>query len=289
MNMYFLARGCLPLALLLLFRTGISGAADTLAVVNAGIEQEDNGALAPHDYRFLPGDPLYVVFEMAGFHVNYNEEKDTRNISLTWEVSVADEAGVPLAPPQGGNIKTGLSAEDKKWLPKRRAQFDLPRLIVAGKYHVHIAVKDLLGNTEAAKDLPFLIGGRNVERTSTLGAQDIQFARSDGGPPLSLPAYQAGDSIFLRFDITGFANSPTHEYRVGYRFDVLGPDGKAFVHQPEPVFLSGNSFYPAQFVPVNFAIDTPAKSARGQYTVVLNITDELSNQSSTAKCEFTIE
>lgn len=282
-------RGCLALALLLFFRTSVSAAGDSLAIVNAGIEQEDNGARAPHDYQFLPADPLFVVFEISGFQINRNEEKDTRSISLNWEVSLVDDAGLPLAPPQSGVVKTGLSPEDKRWLPKRRAQFDLPQLIAAGRYQVHITAKDLLGKTEAAQDIPFLIGGRTIEPSASVGVQHVAFSRTEGGPPLSVPAYQPGDSVFLRFDLTGFSSSPTREYRIGYRFDILGPDGKVFVHQREPVLLSGTPFYPAAFVPASFAVDTPAKSARGKYTVVLTITDDVSKQSSTDKCEFTLE
>jgi hypothetical protein len=289
MYMYLFTRACLALALLLFFRTGLSAAGDSLAIVNAGIAQEDNGALAPHDYQFLPSDPLFVVFEISGFQINRNEEKDTRSISLTWEVSLLDDAGRPLAEPQSGTVKTGLSPEDKKWIPKRRAQFSLPELIAAGKYHVHIAAKDLLGNTETAQDIPFLIGGRSIAPSASVGTQHIAFSRTEGGPPLSVAAYQPGDSVFLSFDLTGFSDSPSHEYRISYRFDILGPDGKVFVHQREPVLLSGTPFYPAPFVPANFAVDTPPKSPRGKYTIVLTVRDELSKQSSTDKYEFTLE
>lgn len=289
MNMFIAKRACFIIALLLIFRTGSRASDPALAVVNAGVAQEDNGAFAAGDYRFQPGDPLYVVFEIAGFQVKTDEEKDTRSISLTWEVTVMDRDNVPLAPAQNGEIKTGLSSEDKKWLPKRRAEFSLPELISAGEYRVHIVTKDLLSNTEAVKDIPFLIGGRTVEPSQTVGAQRIQFSREEGGPQLELPAYRPGDAIFLSFDITGFSETPEHEYRVSYRFDVLSPDGKMFVHQPQPVEVSARSFYPARFVPVNFAITTPGGSARGAYTVVLTITDEVANRTSNAKCTFTLE
>ena len=277
-------------ALLLLFRIGLSaGVEPALAVVHASVAQEDNGARAPGDYKFLPGEPLFVVFEIAGFQVKHDEEKDTRAISLSWEVSVRDRENVPLAPAQGGEIKTGLSSEDKKWLPKRRAEFSLPQQIGAGEYRVHIVTKDLLSNTEAVKDIPFRIGGREVAPSPGLRVERLKFSREEGGPDLQTPAYRPGDAIFLAFDIVGFSQAPEGEYHVSYRFQVLSPNGKVFVNQPQAVELSAKSFYPARFVPVNFSITAPGASARGEYTVLLSIKDEVSNQSSEAKYSFSLE
>ncbi len=292
MDMFFpkhLLSAGLAAALLLLFRSDISASPSALDVVNAGIQSADNEALVAHDYEFLPGDSLHVVFEIAGFGKKVDDEKDTRSISLSWEVSIKDRDGVPLAPPQNGEIKTALSPEDKKWLPKRRAEFALPRLVSAGEYQVHIAVKDLLNNAEAAKDLSFLIGGHKVEPTPSISLQDFKFSREEGGQSLEIPAYRPGDSIYLSFDLAGFAETDQHEYRITYRFEVSRPDGKEFVKSPEAVGLTDKPFYPAKFVPVNFSIETPASSLRGEYTVVLHATDEVSHQTSTITKKFTLE
>ena len=279
----------LAVALSLLFRIDLSAQPSALAVVNAGVQVADNEALAPHDYEFLPGDPLYVVFEIAGFSKKTDEEKDTRSIALTWNVKVQDGDGTLLAPPQGGEIKTGLSPEDKKWLPKRRAEFTLPRFVSAGEYRVEIAVDDALNNTHVMKELTFLIGGLKLEPTRSVAIEHVRFSRQDGGPQLQLPAYRPGDSVYLSFDIIGFALRDSHEYRVSYRFDVLRPDGKIYVKQPEPVELNDKTFYPAKFAPVNFSIETLADSPRGDYTVVLNVTDEVSGQTAVLKKTFTLE
>jgi hypothetical protein len=284
-----MARAFLTVALLLLFRIDSSAAEPALAIVNASIQQSDNGAVAPADYEFLPGDPLYVVFEVSGFGVKADEEKDTRSISLSWAIRVADQDDVPLAPAQEGEIKTGLSAEDKKWLPKRRAEFSLPQLVSAGRYRVHITVKDLLSNTEDRKELTFAIGGRKVEPSQNVGPQQVRFSREEGGPDLEVAAYRPGDTVFVNFDIAGFAQTPEHQYRVTYRFDILGPDRKVFVNQPQAVELSAAPFYPAKFLPVNFSIVAPSGSARGEYTLVLTIRDEISKQSSVTKRSFTLE
>jgi hypothetical protein len=275
--------------LLLLFPIDSSASEPAFSIVNASIQQSDNGAVAPSDYEFLPGDPLYVVFEISGFGVKADEEKDTKSISLTWAIRVTDQDDVLLAPAQEGEIKTGLSAEDKKWLPKRRAEFALPQLLSAGKYRVHITAKDLLSNTETAKDLTFAIGGHKVEPSRSIGPQQLRFSREEGGPALEVAAFRPGDTIFTSFDITGFAQTAEHQYRVTYRFDVFGPDRKAFVKQPQAVELSAAPFYPAKFLPVNFSILAPSESPRGEYTLVLTITDEISKQSSETKSTLTLE
>lgn len=293
MNMAFssqrIIRVLLSVALFQLFRIDISAAEPSLAIVDAGIQQSDNDAFAPSDYEFLPADPLYVVFGIKGFGTKTDATTEARSISLTWSVSVVDKDDVPLAPAQTGEIKTDLSPEDKKWSPRRRAEFSLPQLVCAGRYRVHIGVKDLLNNTEASKDVEFSIGGQKVETSGTVNAQQIRFSREGGGPDLQIAAYRPGDTIFTSFDIAGFSQTQEHQYRVSYRFDVLGPDQKFFVKQSEAVELSAAPFYPAKFVPVNFAITTQPSSARGQYTLVLTVQDEVSNQTSTARRTFTLE
>jgi hypothetical protein len=279
----------LGLALLLLFRIDSRAAESALEIVNSSIQQSDNGAVAPADYEFLPGDPLYLVFEIRGFDVKTDDEKDTRSISLVWTARIVDQDDVPLAPAQEGEIKTGLSAEDKKWLPKRRAEFAIPQLVSAGKYHVRITAKDLLSNTEAVKDLTFSIGGHRVEPSQSVGPQRLRFSREEGGPALDVPAFRPGDTVFVSFDVTGFAQTPDHRYRVAYRFEVLGPDRKAFVSQPQALEMSDAPFYPAKFLPVNFSIMTPSGSARGEYILVLTVKDEISDQSSVTKHSFTLE
>ncbi len=289
MSMNFVLRACFTTALLLLFRTSLPAADAALKVVNAGVQAQDNEALAPSDYKFLPGDALYVVFATQGFRIEVNEEKDTRFISLAWEISVLDQEDVLLAPAQKGEIKTSLSAEDKKWMPKRRAEFSLPSSVTAGQYRVHIVIKDLLAGAEAVKDLSFLIGGVSIEPSATVNIQRVKLAREEDGPNLEIAAYRPGATIYISFDIAGFSQTATREYRVSYRFEVFGPDGKSFVHQSEAAELSAASFYPAKFVLVNFSLSTPAGSARGNYSVLVTATDEISKQSSESRFRFTIE
>jgi hypothetical protein len=112
-----------------------------LAVIEAGVEDAEDAPFVPKDYRFLPGDTLYFEFDIAGFSIretgDYYKEK---RLSLEYIVQPFDANNVALAPAVSGKIDEDLAAQDKNWLPKRRASFPLPSLMSRGQYHVRVTV-----------------------------------------------------------------------------------------------------------------------------------------------------
>ncbi len=38
-----------------------------LAIINAGVEQVEDGPIVPQDFSFLPGDYVHFVFQISGF------------------------------------------------------------------------------------------------------------------------------------------------------------------------------------------------------------------------------
>lgn len=276
-----------------LFFPWSANAQQTLAVVNAGVQAEEDAPYVSLNYHFLPGDHLYFTFEITGFTIEQKEDaytNVTRRISLSYEVTPEDTAGRALAPPTSGKIAEMLHAQDKHWVPKRRASFLLPSFAAAGKYRIHVLVKDALGKTEATRDVPFMIGGTQIKPSPAVNVQNFQFFRTaNSTKALQVPAYSPGDHIFARFDISGYKLGPKNTYDVAYGITVLGPDGKPFIKQPNAAELKSSSFYPAQFVPASLNLTTNGKSALGAYVIVLSIRDLIGGQSSEQKEAFTLE
>lgn len=264
---------------------------DSLAVTEAGVQSAEDAPFIQPDYRFQPGEFVYTTFQVAGFKVeNRTAEEKPHKISMTYTVAAEDANGVALCPPVTDKIEAELNAEDKNWTPKRRASFLIPSFVAAGEFQIHITVNDLFGKTEASKLLPFRIGGVSVTNPGALNVQDFRFFRRENDrEAVEVPAYSAGDSVFVRFIMTGFVVGQKNGYHVSYELFVTKPDGKPYLDRPDAAELASESFYPARYLPGDFALTTSRDSPKGTYIILLRLRDKIGNSSKEFRFPFTIE
>jgi hypothetical protein len=238
----------------------------------------------------MPGDFLYFQFELAGFKVG-DEAGGARHISLAYSVELLDNKGILLAPPAKGQLQDEIAQQDKDWVPKRRASFLLPSYVAHGIYHLKLSVQDLLAKSEVERDFPFMIGGRKIEANPSLGIQNLRFLRSDqDGPGLEVAAYRPGDTIWARFDMTGFALGPGNTVRLEYDVSVLRPDGKVIFDQKNAATKELESlFYAPQFVPGELSVTTTTDLLHGQYTLIVRLHDLIGKKATDVHQQFVIE
>ncbi len=268
----------------------LAAAESSFAVINAGVSSAEDAPFVSSEYRFLPGDYLYFTFEIAGFAVRSENQGETKKISLQYQVLIQDKEGRDLAEPVSGDIQTDLSPEDKNWVPKRRASFLLPSFLSSGPFRVRVVVKDLFAKTETSRDFPFFVGGITIQPATAITVENFRFLRNQNDTEaLSVPAFSPGDTVYARFEITGFHNGPGNEYHVAYGVTVLGPEGKAFIQDPNAADLQTRSFYPAQFIPGNIALKMDKNNPHGAYIVVLTVRDLIAHQQYELKQAFSIE
>ena len=273
-----------------LFLPTLGKADDSLAIIEAGVQSSEDAPFVQSEYRFQPGEFVYTTFQIAGFQVQGGTEEQPRKVALSYTVAAEDANGVPLVAPVSEKIEVELSAEDKNWTPKRRASFSLPSFVAAGQFQIHIAVKDSIGKTETSKLLPFRIGGVPIANPGSLNVQDFQFFRRENDrQPVEVPAYSAGDSVFVRFVMTGFKVGEKNGYRVSYEILVTRPDGKPYLDRADAAELAADSFYPAQYLPGEFALTTSRDSPKGTYIILLRLRDKVANASKEVRFPFTIE
>jgi hypothetical protein len=265
-------------------------AENPLEIVAAGVESSEDAPFVASDYRFLPGDYVYFQFQVAGYKEKTNENNEVRKMSLSYEIIPQDDKGVALTPAVSGTIQEDLGNEDKNWAPKRRASFLLPSFLAAGEFHLHVRVTDLIGNQSTQRDIPFHIGGTVVAPTTGVAVQDFQFLRKeDDNDPLDVPAYAPGDTVYLRFTITGFHLGAENQYHLRYGLTVNRPDGKVYLSQPSAAELKDRSFYPVMFIPGNLNVTTSRTAPRGLYVLLLTVHDLAGSQKYELKRTFTIE
>ncbi len=261
-----------------------------LAIVDAGVEQSEDAPFVSRDYSFLPGDYLYFSFQIGGFGIRSEDRDEVHKIALTYEITPQDANGLPLAPPISGAIRTELSPEDKHWMPRRRVSFLIPSFVAAGEFHIHVHVKDLVANTDVSQDVPFRIGGIEIQPAGSLTVQNFRFLRNENDrEALEVPAYSRGDTVYASFDMTGFKTDSQNQYHVSYGLTVLAPDGKPFIEKPKAAELEAGSFYPARYLPGVLNLKTPPDVSPGEYVIVLTIHDLFANTTYQIKRAFSIE
>ena len=134
------------------------------------------------------------------------------------------------------------------------------------------------------------MGGVQVQRSAGLTVQNFEFLRSENDrEPLRVAAFSPGDTVYARFDMTGYKLGPNNSYRLSYGLTVLRPNGKPFFQEPKAAELQSDSFYPAQFLPGAIELTTTRDTARGEYVIVLTVRDQIGNQSYETRRAFSVE
>jgi hypothetical protein len=256
-----------------------------LAIVNTAFAQIDDGPAAAHDDQFVPGETLFFRCQVEGF-----KRSESNEIQLGYEVQAQDARGVPLLLPEKGLVKTTLSPEDKNWMPKIRYTVVVPPLAESGEYQVTVTVKDLLANTSADTRATFLVQGRQVAPSDTLAIRNFRFYRGENDDQaLEVPAYRPGDSLWARFDMTGYKIGDKNLFDIGYGLVVLRADGSVSYSQPEAANSKETPFYPQRYQPGELSLTIPKDITKGEYTIVLTVRDNFGQQTVEAREEFSVE
>jgi len=260
----------------------------SLRIVDPGVQAAEDGPFVTEDYAFMPGEPVYFSFQVAGYQIE--RSPGARRIKLDFSIQLADGAGTLLTPPVSGRVEEELNDEDKDWRPKRRAVLQLPAFMSFGEARLTISLTDLIANVTVSRTLPLRLGGEKLLPSTNLEIQAYRFYRSeDDREPIPVAAYRPGDIVWTRFDVTGFKAGPKNSHKVEYGLQVIAPDGHAALVQELAAEGDTESFYPPPFIPGTLSLPTRADMNAGQYTIVLTVRDLVGKQSFTGQYRFTLE
>ena len=260
-------------------------AAKKLAIVSAAFADSDDGPSAASDDQFLPGETLFFRCQVEGYKRSENNE-----VKLSYELQAADSHDVPLQLPERNSIATTLSPEDKNWMPKLRYTVIVPPLADSGEYHVVVKVKDELGDATAEARATFVVRGHQVEPSDSLTVRNFRFFRSEtDAKPITVAAYRPGDSLWARFDMIGYKIAEKNLFDIGYGLVVLREDGSAAYSQPEAAVSKEAPFYPQRYQPGELSLNMPKDIAKGEYTIVLTVHDNIGQQTCETRQKFSIE
>ena len=263
----------------------LGAAPDALQVVNPVLSRSDDGVGEPAGSQHIGGETLFFSCRIA----HYAKSPEER-VRLAYSVQAFDPKGVPLMEVFKGEIAEEVAAQDKEWLPKISTEIAIPPAVPTGAYKIAVNVEDAVAHTTASLDVPFQVRGRAVPETGTLTVQNMRYYRAEEDTrPLDKPVYKAGDSLWIRFDVTGFQYGPNNRVDLSYVFSVLDAAGTALWTAPEPVVDQGESFYPRPYVSGAFSITVQSAVKPGAYAIGIKATDAVASKTVMAKQPFTVE
>lgn len=262
-----------------------------IAIPEARLHTYDDGPVIREGDKLGPGDGVWVTARLAGYAVKTDEEKDKRFIHLTYRFEAVDFDGVPVAEAVSEKIDTDLASEDKAWQPKIRYNFVLPPLPDSGTYKVILTVTDELNKATARRELPFRVQSHDVEKSDKLVARNIRFQRrEDDAAPLQPAVYRQGDTVWLRFDMTGYKIGERNAFDVAYGLEVLRlADQKSLYAEPTAAREKDATFYRKRYLQGALSVNLTKDLAKGEYAIILRLRDELGAQSYESRHTFMVE
>jgi len=276
---------------LLLFGYGCLAAEKPLAIVHTVFAQSEDGPPVASDEDFVPGETIHFSCQAEGVRkVDKPNDYGKQNISLKFQIAVRDKSGALLKPVQEGKIETIVTQEDKDWMPKLRETIVVPPLADTGEYMIQVKLSDELAKTTEEKSVTFHVKGRDVAPSDTLTVRNFRFLRNeDDEKPLPVAAYRPGDSVWGRFDMTGYKLGDKNQVDIEYGLTVLREDGSIAYTEPTAADQKVQSFYPQRYQPgvlnLNLAKDQPL----GKYTIVLAVRDNIGQQMYETRETFSVE
>ena len=261
----------------------VAGGAD-LAIQRLALHDYEDGPLVTPGYEYLPGETVWFSGRVNGF-LRETADKDAGldHVRVTWQLRALDPAGTLLMPPMRGVVEETLRLEDKTWVPKFTASFEVPQYVVRGLYKIPVTIRDDLAKTEVSGQIEFRVRGEDTPAAGTaFGLRNFRFlANEDARQPLRPAVYKQGAALFARFDIVGHKLEGNNRFSVDYGISILGPpnaDGlaKPLFFQESVAEETKDSFYPQRWVPCTFRLDMDKDVPTGEHTLVLTLRDKIS-------------
>ncbi|MBK9166747.1 MAG: hypothetical protein IPM24_04705 [Bryobacterales bacterium] len=256
----------------------------SLSLVRVQFHQMEDGPALPGDFAYVPGEMVYFSTLVEGYKVTRDRVK------LRWEVRAVDADGVLLDEPASGTVEEEIRPQDKEWRPRVRYQFLAPPLALPGTYTIRVDVTDEMAQTKAQIEAPFRLRGRPIERSDTLAIQNLGFFRSEEDDrPLTVAGYRPGETVWVRFDLTGYKFTAGNRFRVEYAVKVLNSAGEVLFAQDEPTAQENSSFYPQMYQPCIFNLSLDPDIAAAGYAIEVVARDLQSGNETTGRAAFRVE
>ncbi len=259
------------------------------SVDRIGLHQFEDGPELGPNHAFLPGESVYFSCRLTGYQSAVTGDNQ-RSVKLSWTLEVTDPSGTPLVAGMKGEIAEPISPQDKNWYPKFLHHFDIPPFVPGGAYHIRVTARDEVAKADLTSQLEFQVRGHAVEPSPVLAARNLRFVKDEtDGPPLDPAVYHPGETLWARFDITGYKYGGKNHYSVEYGLAILRESGEQVFAQPAAAADSSEGFYAQRYVPGAVSLNLQPDVPEGSYTLVITMADKVGAQTAEARREFRIQ
>jgi hypothetical protein len=225
---------------------------------------------------------------VAGFQTAVTGENQ-RSVKLSWQLRMMDSAGVAIVPTLSGRVEAPVFAQDKDWLPKFTHNFLIPPFYSSGAVRIEVQVEDEIAKVRTSMQLDLRVRGRDVQPSETLTARNTHFQRTETDASALDPAvYRPGETLWARFDITGYKYGPKNKFDVEYGLAILRENGEQVFAQPSAADDAHESFYPQHYVPGAISLNLDPMVPEGSYILVITMRDKVGEQSAEVRAPFQI-
>ncbi len=267
-----------------------------LVIERATLHQFEDGPILPASHVFLPGEPIYFACRLNGYQPLEDPKDESRSVKLNWQIEVTDPSGTALVPAASGLIAEPLFRQDKDWRPKFLKEFTIPPFAPPGKYRIRVAATDEVAKSSASTEMFFDVRGHTVEPSAEIIARNLHFLHSEeDGPPLNPVAYHPGETLWARFDITGFGyekkpdgKDAKSRFSVEYGLAVLKETGDQVFAQPAAAADTAETFYPQRYVPGALSLTLDPKVPMGNYILLITMEDKVTGKKAEARGGFRV-
>jgi len=235
------------------------------------------------------GENLVFSFSISGLKT-FETDKEEKKIRYEWTAQALDPKGVALAEPLSGKQEAEILPEDKDWIPKISGTLKLPDFLPRGSFHLAVSVRDVVADVSAKGEFPFPVSGPSIPSQDRFAIQDVRFFREESSTePISPVAYRPGDTIWIRFQMSGFHGNSSKELHVRYGYELKNPTGKVVFSQTDALEARQSYFYLPAYLPAFLSFTPDSKVPRGEYAVILTAQDAVSGEQAQSEQKFRIE
>jgi len=271
------------------FLLGAVPASAALSVDRIALHQFEDGPELGPNHAFLPGESVFFSCRLTGYQPAATGDNQ-RSVKLSWTLAVTDPAGIPLVEGAKGEIAEQIFPQDKNWFPKFLHHFNIPPFAPGGAYRIKITARDEVAKADLSSQLEFQVRGHAVEPSPVLAARNLRFVKDEtDGPAIDPAIYHPGETLWARFDMTGYKYGDKNHYSVEYGLAILRESGEQVFAQPAAAADSSEGFYPQRYVPGAVSLNLQPDVPEGSYTLVITMADKVGGQTAEARRDFRIQ
>ena len=260
-----------------------STASGSLKVGNAVAAQFEDGPPLG-SLRLVPGEIVHFSFTAEGFR-----KSAAGRVELTGHVQVFDPNGVAIFPKDEIPLIATLGEEDKDWKPKMRTEVAIPPIAPPGVYKVKFDVTDEQSHESASGEASFGVEAKFVAPAGALVVRELNFYRTqDDTTALITPSYRAGDTVWVKFYITGYKYGEQNSIDTSYDFELLSQDGTSIMKQEDAAMEKSMAYYPQPYIPGIFNLALKSTMTHATYTLVVTAHDAMGKQTAAAQAKFQV-